>query len=173
MQNNIEILETQELKDTWTLLVEVFRVKTLALREKWKVSKENALGCGLKCLELFGILDPNTSSLKTLQLCLFEDLSKSYATFPKSGIMQNGKLYLTSLLDTHTKEKDCTLLPTPTKSDYKATFARIEPLTRYLESGHQIRMMDILCQKGFTKHQRVMLLEMVMGFDIGHTELEV
>ena len=63
------------------------------------------------------------------------------------------------------------LLPTPTKSDYKATFAQIEALSRYLESGHQIRMMDILCQKGFTKSDRVKLFEMVMGFDPGHTEL--
>nr|WP_228433436.1 DNA cytosine methyltransferase [Chryseobacterium arthrosphaerae] len=166
-------LQQPILQDMWTSLVEDFHVRISALREKWQVSKESALGCGVKCGELFGWLDLDMSSLKTVQLCLFEDLSKSYATFPKSGMMQNGKLYQTSLLDIHTKEKDCTLLPTPTKSDYKATFANIEPLNRYLESGHQIRLMDILCQKGFTKYHRVMLLEMVMGFDIGHTELEV
>lgn len=173
MQNNIEILEPQTLQDMWTSLVVDFRVRTLALREKWLELKANGQDYGLKCGEQFGWLDLDTSSLKTVQLCLFEDLNKSYATFPKSGMMRNGKLYQTSLLDTHTREKDYTLLPTPTKSDHKATFANIEPLTRYLESGHQIRLMDILCQKGFEKWQRVMLLEMVMGFDIGHTELEV
>src|SRR5690554_7713019 len=107
MQNNIEISEPQKLQNTWTSLVEVFRVRTLVLREKWQVSKANAPGFGVKCLELFGILDLNTSSLKTVQLCLFEDLKKSYATFPKSGMMLNGKLYLTSLLDRseeHTSE---------------------------------------------------------------------
>lgn len=170
--NNIETLQKPKSPKELASLVEVFRAKTLALREKWKVSKENVLGYGVRCLELFGTLDLTTSSLKTRQLCLFEDLNKSYATFPKSGIMQNGKCFQTSLLDTHTKEKDYTLLPTPTKSDYKATFAQITALTRYLESGHQIRMMDILCQKGFTKSERVQIFEMVMGFNPGHTELE-
>ena len=169
--NNIQTYEPQTYPQKLTLLVEDFHAKTLALREKWKASKENALGYGVKCLELHGTLDLNTSSLKTRQLCLFEDLSGCYATFPKSGIAQNGSVFQTQLLDIHTKEKDCMLLPTPTKSDYKATFAQIEALSRYLESGHQIRMMDILCQKGFTKSDRVKLFEMVMGFNPGHTEL--
>ena len=170
-QNNTAISQDQISPKELISLVEVFRVKTLALREKWKELQVKEVGCGVKCLGLFGTLNLGMSSLKILQLCLFEDLNKSYATFPKSGIMQNGKLYRTSLLDTHTKGKDCTLLPTPTKSDYKATFANKEPLDRYLKSGHQVRMMDILCHKGFTKSDRVKLFEMVMGFDIGHTEL--
>ena len=171
--NNMQTLEPPTYPKELTSLVEDFHAKTSVLREKWKVSKENALGCGVKCLELYGTLDPSTSSLKTCQLFLFEDLNKSYAPFPKSGIAQNGSVFQTHLLDTHTKENDYTLLPTPTKSDYKATFAQIEPLTRYLKSGHQIRLMDILCHKGFTKSDRLKLFEMVMGFPIGHTELEV
>lgn len=90
-----------------------------------------------------------------------------------SKIRYNGNVYQTTLLDTHTKGKDFILLPTPTKSDYKATFANVEALTRYLNSGHQIRVSDILAQKGFLKSQRIALLEMMMGFPIGHTELEV
>lgn len=171
--SNLQTLEQQKYPKELTLLVEDFHVKTLALREKWKVSAANVVGCGVKCTELFGVLDLNTSSLKTRQLCLYEDLSGSYAIFPKSGIVQNGNVFQTSLLDTHTKEKDSMLLPTPMKSDYKATFAQTEALSRYLESGHQIRMMDILCRKGFTKSDRVKLFEMAMGFNPGHTELEV
>lgn len=138
-----------------------------------QVSTAKDLAFGVRCIALWGTLDHDTSSLKTAQTSLFEDSKKSYATFPKSGMMRNGNVYLTSLLDTHIKEKGFTLLPTPTKSDYKATFLQKEALDRYLESGHQIRLMDILAQKGFTKCQRVMIFEMVMGFDIGHTELEV
>lgn len=172
MQNIMETSELRTSEDMWTSLVEVFRVKTLALRGKWKVLGGGGADYGPKCLELFGLLDLSTSSLKTVQLSLFSDSSESYATFPQSGMMRNGRLYRTSLLDTLRSERGFTLLPTPTKSDHKATFSNMEPLTRYLESGHQIRMMDILCQKGFTKCQRVQLLEMVMGFDIGHTELD-
>ena len=68
----------------------------------------------------------------------------------------------------HKRER---LYLTPTKSDYKATFATMDALTRYLKSGHQIRVSDILAQKGFLKSQRIALLEMMMGFPIGHTEL--
>lgn len=127
----------------------------------------------MRCIELYGRLDLSTSSLKIRQLSLFPVSNKSYATFPKSGMMRNGNVYQTTLLDTRTKGKDFTLLPTPTKSDYKATYANVEALTRYLNSGHQIRVLDILAQKGFLKSQRIALLEMMMGFPIGHTELEV
>lgn len=59
------------------------------------------------------------------------------------------------------------------KIGLQGTFANVEALTRYLNSGHQIRVSDILAQKGFLKSQRIALLEMMMGFPIGHTELEV
>ena len=84
--------------------------------------------------------------------------------------MRNGNVYQTTLLDTRTTGKDFTFFPTPTKSDYKATFVTMDALTRYLKSGHQIRVSDILAQKGFLKSQRIALLEMMMGFPIGHTE---
>lgn len=173
MQKDIQILQKQPDYDMWTSLVEDFRVKTSALPENVKVLKGNDLAYGVRCIELYGRLDLNTSSLKIRQLSLFPVSNKSYATFPKSGIMRNGNVYQTTLLDTHTKGKDFTLLPTPTKSDYKATFANVKALTRYLNSGHQIRVSDILVQKGFLKSQRITLLEMMMGFPIGHTELGV
>lgn len=173
IQNRLMMSGRYHSPDMLTLLVEDFHARTLALRGGVSGLQAKDPDFGLKCLGLYGRLDLNTSSLKTAQLCLFEGLSESYATFPRSGIMQNGNVYQTSSLGSHTKEKEFMLLPTPTKSDYKATFAKITALNRYLTSNHQIRTMDILCQKGFTKLQRVNILEMVMGFDIGHTELEV
>ena len=147
MQKDIQILQKQPDYDMWTSLVEDFRVKTSALPENVKVLKGNDLAYGVRCIELYGRLDLNTSSLKIRQLSLFPVSNKSYATFPKSGIMRNGNVYQTTLLDTHTKGKDFTLLPTPTKSDYKATFANVEALTRYLNSGHQIRVSDIRAKR--------------------------
>ena len=162
---------TDITKTTGLRYVEDFRVKTSVLPESVKVLKGSVLGYGAKCTELYGKLDLNTSSLKIRQLSLFPVLNKSYATLPKSGLTRNGNVYQTTLLDTRTKGKDFILLPTPTKSDYKATFATMDALTRYLNSGHQIRVSDILAQKGFLKSQRIALLEMMMGFPIGHTEL--
>ncbi len=171
MQRDLQILQKRQDSDMWTSLVEDFRVKTSALPENVRVLKGNAQGCGVKCTELYGKLDLSTSSLKTRQLSLFPVSNKCYATFPKSGMMRNGNVYQTTLLDTHTKGKDFILLPTPTKSDCKATYANMGTLIRYLNSGHQIRVSDILAQKGFLKSQRIALLEMMMGFPIGHTEL--
>lgn len=173
MQKDSQILQKQPASDMWTSLVEDFRVRTSVLPENVKVLKVSAPGYGVRCIELYGKLDLSMSSLKIRQLSLFPDLKKSYATFPKSGLMRNGNVYQTTLLDIHTKGKDFILLPTPTKSDFKATYATMDALTRYLNSGHQIRVSDILAQKGFLKSQRIALLEMMMGFPIGHTELGV
>ena len=158
MLNDSQILQKQADSDMWTSLVEDFRVKTSVLPENVRVLRESAPGCGVRCTELYGKLDLNTSSLKIRQLSLFPALKESYATFPKSGMTRNGNVYQTTLLDTHTKGKDFILLPTPTKSDSKGTYANMESLTRYLKSGLQIRESD--------KHA-----QMMMGFPIGHTEL--
>lgn len=147
MQKDSQILQKQPGFDMWTSLVEDFRVKTSALPENVKVLKGNDPAYGVRCIELYGRLDLNTSSLRTRQLSLFPASNKCYATFLKSGMMRNGNVYQTMLLDTRTKGKDFILLPTPTKSDYKATFATMDALTRYLNSGHQIRISDILAQK--------------------------
>ena len=169
----MKISSNSQTRDTWMSLVEDFHAKTSALQEVVWVSTEAALDYGVRCIELYGKLDLDMSSLRTAQLSFFEDSNGSYAIFPKSGMMRNGNVYQTTLLDTRTKGKDFILLPTPTKSDYKATFATMDALTRYLNSGHQIRISDILAQKGFLKSQRIALLEMMMGFPIGHTELGV
>lgn len=157
----------------WTLLVEDFHAKILALQDQEQELLDNDRDYGGKCLELYGLLDLNTSSLKTVQLCFFEVSSKSYATFPKSGIMQNGNVYRMRSLDTHTKERDYLLLPTPTRSDRKAITRKMESLKAYLEAGHQIHITHILLLKGFAKSEIVSILELIMGFPIGHTELEV
>lgn len=173
MQKDSQILQKQPGFDMWTSLVEDFRVKISALPENVKVLKGNDPAYGVRCIELYGRLDLNTSSLRTRQLSLFPASNRCYTTFPKSGMMRNDNVYQTTLLDTRTKGKDFILLPTPTKSDYKATFATMDALIRYLNSGHQIRISDILAQKGFLKSQRIALLEMMMGFPIGYTELGV
>ena len=171
MQKDLQISQKRPDSDMWTSLVEDFHAKISALPGNVKVLTGSAPGCGVRCLELYGRLDLSTSSLRIRQLSLFPDSRECYATFPKSGMMRNGNVYQTTLLDIRTKGKDFILLPTPTKSDYKATYATMDALIRYLNSGHQIRVLDILAQKGFLKSQRIALLEMMMGFPIGHTEL--
>ncbi len=165
----LKMLEAQNMR---ILLLEDFRVKTLVLLEKVKELKEKDPVYGKRCIVLYGNLDLNTSSLKTAQLSLFEDLRLCYATLPKQGMMQNGNVYQIRNLDFHIKEKGYILLPTPTKSnDKRGGFKNPIALKAYL-LNHQKNIVDLLSLKGFTKCQILQLLESMMGFPIGATELE-
>ncbi len=163
--------QLQNQKECQSLVV-VFRAKTSPLMAMVTASMEQNQDYGAKCLELFGSLDLATSSLKTVQLSLFEDSSGSYASFPSAGMMHNGKVYRMQNLDTHIGAKGYTLLLTPTASDRKKTFSSMEKLHQYLRNGHQNGNALFLFQKGFSKKQIVTLLELMMGFPIGHTELK-
>lgn len=59
--------------------------------EKLKESMENVPVYGKNIKELWGKLDLNSSSLKTAQCSLFEDLNKSFAILPKAGMIVNGR----------------------------------------------------------------------------------
>lgn len=171
-QSNMRTSKNCQTPDMWTSLVEDFRVKTLALREKVLVSPEVALDYGVRCIESYGKLDLDTSSLRTAQCSLFEVSSESFAIFPKQGMMRNGNVYRTPPLDSTIIVKGCMLLPTPTKSNNKrGGFKSGIRLKQYL-SRHQNNTVDFLSLKGFTKCQIVSILESMMGFAIGHTELD-
>lgn len=111
-----EILEVIETRRLLTSLAVDSLVKTYQLLEKASELKVKEAGCGARCLELWGKLDPITSSLKTAQCSLFEDSRECYATFPKSGMMSSGNVYLAPTLAYNRVGNDYIVLPTPTKS---------------------------------------------------------
>ena len=88
----MKISSNSQTRDTWMSLVEDFHAKTSALQEVVWVSTEAALDYGVRCIELYGKLDLDMSSLRTAQLSFFEDSNGSYAIFPKSGMMRNGNV---------------------------------------------------------------------------------
>ena len=162
-----------QIPNTWISLVEDFRAKTSALQEKELVLSEPALDYGVRCIELYGRLDLGSSSLRTAQLSFIEDSNEYYAIFPKSGMMRNGGVYRTPTLVSTIAGKGCTLLPTPTKSnDKRGGFKSGAKLKEYL-SRHQTNTVDFLSLKGFSKCQIVNILESMMGFEVGHTALDV
>jgi hypothetical protein len=55
--------------------------------------KENEAGFGRKWPESLAKYNPNTSSWRTRQCLLFEDLGECLETFPKWGIMQDGECW--------------------------------------------------------------------------------
>lgn len=125
---------------------------------------------GLKCSELYGKLDLNTCSLKTAQCSLFGDSSKSYATFPKSGMMRNGNVYLAPTLAYNRIGSDYIVLPTPAKSTangalknrYFGSPTYRGNLHEYIRDGEQD-----------SQYPHPALLESLMGFPIGWTERSV
>jgi DNA (cytosine-5)-methyltransferase 1 len=76
-----------------TLYLEDFHAKTSAPQEKAQELKVADPQCGNTWLASLAKYDPNTSSWRTAQCSLLEDLELSLQTFPRWGSMRNGALY--------------------------------------------------------------------------------
>lgn len=165
-----EILERIENRNLLTLSAVDSLAKTSALLEKVSELQVNEADYGKRCLEFWGKLDPDTSSLKTAQCLLFEDSSKSYATFPKSGIMQNGNVYLAPTLAYNRVGKDYIVLPTPAKSTSKGAIKnRYFGSPTYRSNFHEY----IRDGEQDSQYPHPNLLESIMNFPVGWTELNV
>jgi hypothetical protein len=113
------------------------RAKTLALLEsKPELGKARAADCGANACVLLAKYDPNTQFLRMSQTCFLDrqnsqahGLQQSYETWPRSGIMLNGMIYLLPMLVPGTAGGEFGYLPTPTKSDAKGA-----PKNRYFRS---------------------------------------
>ena len=144
--------------------------KTSALLEKVSELSVKEVAYGLKCTELYGKLDLNTSSLKTVQCSLFGDLNGFYATFPKSGMMQNGNVYQAPTLVYNRVGSDYIVLPTPVKSTAKgASKNRYFGSPTYRGNIHEY----IRDGEQDSQYPHPVLLESIMNFPIGWTELTV
>lgn len=145
-----------------TLFLEGFRVKTSAARGGvLELGDQKAL-CGKKWQESLMKYDLHSHGWKTHQCLEQEDLPLSLVTLPKSGMMQNGVVFLPQKSEPTTKGIACGyLLPTPTchnakEGAYPAEYTRNTP-TLATHVGGKIH-------PGFT--------ERMMGWPIGWTDLE-
>jgi len=168
----MQTLKNCETQNTLTLSAVDSLARTFQIVEQNLELKDTEAVYGAKCLELFGKLDLNTSSLKTAQHSLLEDLNECYATFPKSGIMQNGNVYRASSLERNINEKEYTALPTPMASDNKHFMNRVDSVLRRVKIGKQIALVSVCQMNGLTDQQIVSLYEGVMTFPINYTELK-
>lgn len=144
--------------------------RTSALLEKVSELSVKEAAYGLRCSELYGKLYLNTCSLKTAQCSLFGDSSKSYATFPKSGMMRNGNVYLAPTLAYNRIGSDYIVLPTPAKSTAKGALRN-----RYFGSPTYRGNLHEYIRDGEqdSQYPHPALLESLMGFPIGWTERSV
>ena len=100
-----------------TLYREDFRVRTFQSQEKETDLKEKDQVCGKKCPALLAKYDLNTSSWKTAQCSLFEDLEQSLEIFPKWGMTVNGELFLHRMWEPTISGKEFGSWATPTTMD--------------------------------------------------------
>lgn len=165
-----EILERIQNRHLLTSSAVDSLAKTSALLEKVSELSVKEAAYGVRCIELYGKLDPDTCSLKTAQYSLFGDSNKFYATFPKSGMMRNGNVYQAPTLAYNRVGSDYIVLPTPTKSTAKGAckdryFGRPTyrgNLHEYIRDGEQDSI-----------YPHPALLESLMNFPIGWTERSV
>lgn len=151
-----------------------FPVKTYQSRDTNEALKQSVVDCGQSAPVCLGSFDPNTPSLKTSQTCLMENgelgLSEYSGTFPRSGMMRSGTVYQLPNLARTTTEIGSGLWPTPKASDYKSVTSNIE--------YHKRRSsMELPCQvatlENDTSPMNPEWVEWLMGFPIGHTDLNV
>lgn len=138
--------------------------------EKLKESMENVPGYGRNIREFWGKLDLNTSSLRTAQCSLLEDLNKSFATLPKAGMTVNGNVYRLCSLGSITRENVCTVLPTPSKSDAKIILKSSSQYQKYYTNGHQDKALYQFHLNGLTANQAMIMYEWMMGFPMDWTK---
>lgn len=158
------------------LLQEDFPVRTYPVPGKNRDLTGRGLVFGLKCGDLLGIYDQNFCLVKMLEPCLFEDSIEYLDRLPKSGIMQNGKIYELQTWVRRTEENEYGLLPTPRASDgdiagrQKIQTTYQTAIKRFGKWG--LRLSEVLAMTLGLQHQPE-LSEWMMGYPIGWTDLNV
>ena len=101
-------------KKLLTLYLAGFHAKTSVLLGKEQALTENARECGHTWRESLAKFDPVSSSWRTVQLSLLEDLGESSVIWPRSGMTVNGQCWELPTLEHRINGIDSGLWPTPT-----------------------------------------------------------
>ena len=132
---------------------------------------------GGKCYESLASYQQNEKSQlwswKMSQLSLLEEDARSLDRLPKSGIVQSGQLFPLEALEPLICEKDglqSLILPTPTRDERR---------TPYAQGGRNLlcALLSTPTEEAQRFGQRARLnprfVEWMMGFPIGHTDLDL
>ena len=153
-----------------TLFAGGSHVKILVLPEKWPESLwGRVLAYGKNLIGSFAKLDQNLLQWKMLQASLFGKSEPYSQTWPKAGIMHNGKCYRQQRLVRHISGKDVSFLPTPVAYDSTPG----GPNNHYKGLGWMGKHLwpkeqSLSGNYGLNPEYQ----EYLMGFTIGWTELE-
>ena len=146
--------------------------RTSATQESGKASRGNGRDSGQSLPASFASYDPDTSSWRTSQLCLFGGWELFSETWPRAGMMLSGRCYQRAPLAHHIHDQGCSFWPTPQAQDAKHAAPTDWELSQQ-ETGKQLHLhtalYQILGERGAVHPQ---LSEWLMGFPIGWTDLE-
>ena len=115
-----------------------FHAKTYPQQDEAKESKASEVECGRTWHESFARFDHVTSSWKTLQCSLLEDLDKFSETWPRSGIMRDGACSVLTIPERHTSEIESGSKQNwPTPRSCSAMASKISPESAWSDNRFQ------------------------------------
>ncbi len=133
-----------------------------------ELSEETDLGSGMSTHESFANYDQDTSSWRTSQASFLTGWELFSGSWPRSGTMLNGVCYLRAPLALHTHAPECSSWPTPNAVDHKGGRMAGRPG----ELKHRIMHLFASSAPRKTLYPHPSFVEAMMGFLVGHTELE-
>ena len=122
-----------------------FLAKTSALPEAGQESKENAAVCGEKWPGSLAKYDRDTCSWKTAQLSLLGDSGQSLVTWPRSGLMLDGRCWELQTLVPRTSESASGYWPTPNTVGYRSDGELLMLSRRLSDRAEYMAMSDRAC----------------------------
>ena len=150
-----------------TCFAEGSLAKTSALPETAQESPASAADCGKNSSESFAWFDRDSSSWKTSQRCLVEEWKPFLETWPRAGLMRNGKCYRQRRLVHRISARGFSYWPTVTVSDSNGGGRNYK---RPGKNGENLK--DFLSLKYRVLYVPATLAEFLMGFPIGWTALD-
>jgi hypothetical protein len=125
--------------------------------------------------ESFAWYDRDSSSWKTSQLSLLEDWESYSGSFPRQGIMQNGRAYVHRIWAPAISEIGGGLLPTPVASIWKGvgpkgSASSLHQVERQGLAG-VINELEGSTQTGEAMYLNPCFVEEMQGYPLGWTDL--
>ena len=120
--------------------------------------------------DLFGNVIQDGSSSKTSQCFDVEDWNKFYDPSQRSGMMQNGTVYLLEPLVRLTRGTASGSWPTPLSRDYKDTAKNWEDLAKYVRKNRLPCAVAAVEKRNGKLNPR--WVDWLMGYPIDHTDCD-
>jgi len=153
-----------------------FRARTYPSLVTSEASRASGLACGRKWRGSLAKYDLDTSSWRTPQCSLFEDLEQSLDAWPRWGLMRNGECWERPTWERRTREIDSGWWPTLKASDHAQFTKNLDYFKRRQPIAPDLPVMVALrtgpTPQGFYGRLNPDWTEWLMGIPTGWTELQ-